>query len=347
MAYKAKIICDSVSPVGKRLTTFEITFPRIVLAEAKTHRVIRGMGGNVEEELWTAGLGLNDDENLSRNSASSRAIPVAKMIQRVMEDPFIPERFPVTQKGMQPAEYYEPGTPEYERCVNKWLEARDDMVAHAGRLLEFRVHKQIANRLLELFSWHTAVVTATEWNNFFGLRCHPDAQAEIRTIANMMYDLYRGDTNWEEHPAVQPPGRTWHCPYIDGDDLKAMMNWYLTQSTHVDFGSMSYEEGTTELMKRISVARCARTSYLNQDGKKDIEEDLSLYSRLQGPPFHASPFEHVATPHFMDFDHIPHSTWSRDVIDDNGNIRSGNFMGWKQLRKFFPDENIKEYRRPE
>ena len=31
MAYQAKIIADSVSPAGCRLTTMEVTFPRIVL----------------------------------------------------------------------------------------------------------------------------------------------------------------------------------------------------------------------------------------------------------------------------------------------------------------------------
>src|SRR5688500_16020340 len=103
--YSAKIICDSISETGKRLTTFEITFPRIVLAEAKTHRVIRGMGGNIEEELWLDGLGINDDENLSRNSASSRAIPFRKQIDRIVENPYIPERFPLDGKGMQPGSY--------------------------------------------------------------------------------------------------------------------------------------------------------------------------------------------------------------------------------------------------
>ena len=52
---KAVIAADSINVKGKRITTFIVTMPRIVLAELNTHRVF------------------------SRNSASSRAIPFTKM----------------------------------------------------------------------------------------------------------------------------------------------------------------------------------------------------------------------------------------------------------------------------
>lgn len=105
MSYSCKILLDSISPTGKRLTTFEATFPRCVLAEAETHRVLRGFGGNVEE-LIIHNLGINVDENLSRNSASSRAIPINKMLQRVQEDPFIPEQWGKPVTGMGAKEYW-------------------------------------------------------------------------------------------------------------------------------------------------------------------------------------------------------------------------------------------------
>src|ERR1044071_105421 len=110
MSYSCKILLDSISETGKRITTFEITFPRIVLAEFNTHRMF------------------------SRNSASSRAIPFQKQIERVQNNPFIPDRFPKNVKGMQPQEYitrdnstytYDRDVSDYELCKNLWLRARD------------------------------------------------------------------------------------------------------------------------------------------------------------------------------------------------------------------------------
>src|SRR3954452_24195130 len=77
MGFEAKVLADSVSPAGQRLTTLEATFPRFVLAEFNTHRVF------------------------SRNSASSRAIPVAKQLRRVLDDPYVPIEFGSNKPGMQ------------------------------------------------------------------------------------------------------------------------------------------------------------------------------------------------------------------------------------------------------
>ena len=338
--YNARILCDSVSPTGKRLTTFEVTFPRIVLAEAKTHRLLRGAGGNVEEILID-GLGINDDENLSRNSASSRAIPLTKQLERVMTHPFVPARFPLNCKGMQPQEYVEADHPMYQTLVAEWLEARDKVLVIARQLSSKRnVHKQIVNRLLEPWMWHTAILTATEWDNFFALRCHPDAQFEVKRIADLMYDLYH---NPPEAPQLVGPG-LWHCPLIDNEDLSLMMNWYLTKSQAYEGLPAGYEPATTELMKRMSAARCARVSMLNHDGKRDVEADLGLFGKLIDPshPLHASPFEHVATPYYsegliQDVD--------RTAYYGKKDLRSGNFVGWKQMRKFLPGENVTNFRK--
>ena len=153
MSYSAKVLADSISPDGVRLTTMEVTFPRIVLAEFNTHRMF------------------------SRNSASSRAIPVEKMIQRVLDDPFSPVWWGKNQSGMQAAE--ELSGEALRLARQHWLDARDFAIS-CVRLFqapEISLHKQIANRLLEPFLWHTVVVTATEWENFFALRCHKDAPA--------------------------------------------------------------------------------------------------------------------------------------------------------------------------
>jgi hypothetical protein len=292
----AKIVADSINE-GDRITTLEVVFPRFVLAEFNTHRM------------------------LSRNSASSRAIPVIKQLRKVLDEPFVPQEFGTNQRGMQAAE---PLTgADHDDAVMYWLTARDNAVMGVIRLLtgigysysadEVRqvldmygedafketpghwpnVHKQIANRLLEPFMWHTAVVTATEWDNFFHLRCHPDAQPEIRRAAEGMrkaIDLSK--------PVEREIG-DWHLPYLDDRERE--------------------ELGTTDKMVRVSAARCARVSYLTQDGKRDFEADFELHDRLVGSG-HMSPTEHPATP--SDLPRQP----------------SGNFRGWDQYRKMLPNE---------
>ncbi|HMI94653.1 MAG TPA: FAD-dependent thymidylate synthase, partial [Polyangiales bacterium] len=138
----------------------QVTFPRIVLAEVNTHRA------------------------LSRNSASSRAIPVERMLRRVEDDPFIPIHWGKNQKGMQADEFLD--ATDQIAAEEEWLRARDAAVESVRELLALGLHKQIANRLLEPWLWHTAIISATDWSNFFALRCHKDAQPEIQQAALMM-----------------------------------------------------------------------------------------------------------------------------------------------------------------
>jgi thymidylate synthase ThyX len=315
--YNAKIICDSISETGKRLTTFEITFPRIVLAEFNTHRM------------------------LSRNSASSRAVPLNKQLKKIEENPFIPEVFPINAKGMQPEKYLKSGDLGYNECKQIWLDARHNAIGSAIKLGQYNdVHKQIANRLLEPFMWHTVIVTATEWDNFFKLRCDENAQYEIRRIADLMYDEYYGLKSYAEQRRRPKELKVneWHLPFISGEDEIQICNYL-----------QSYEksEAFIDLLKKISVARCARVSYLTHDGKRDIEKDLELFERLRTSG-HWSPFEHIATPYFDDAGAMftgsvdePESHIFNKLQDNYRymNIRSGNFIGWKQYRKEFKDEN--------
>ena len=290
MAYSAKIVTDSVSEVGDRLTTMEVTFPRMVLAEFNTHRVF------------------------SRNSASSRAIPVGKQLQRIMDDPFIPVWWGRTQSGMQ-ADHELVGH-DLEQAKAQWLAARDSAVDHVRRLLELGLHKQITNRLLEPFMWHTVIVTATEWGNFFALRANPMAQPEIRVIAEMMRDAYG-----ESEPVLVRDGE-WHLPLIQPEERD---------------GEFEFSEDA----RKISAARCARVSYLTHDGKRDLEADLKLYDRLAGAG-HMSPFEHVATPLSRDPQYIRsrrRNGLRREMVLTRIGSNTGNFRGWKQLRKFLPNED--------
>ena len=148
----ATIIADSKNEFGNRITTMVATFPRYILAELNTHRMF------------------------SRNSASSRAIPFEKMLKSVEENPFIPIAWQKDHKGMQGGEYILPASHENDKpCAedlqSQWLEARDSAVYNAKLLANYGTTKQLCNRLLEPFMWHTVIITATEWENFFALRC--------------------------------------------------------------------------------------------------------------------------------------------------------------------------------
>ncbi len=249
MGYSARIVADSVSRFegftsGDRLTTMVVTFPRMVLAEFNTHRMF------------------------SRNSASSRAIPVERQLARVLEDPFVPVHFGANQAGMQAGAELEGD--QLAAAKAEWLHARDSAVRHVQHLLDYGLHKQVTNRILEPFMWHTVVVTATEWSNFFALRCHPDAQPEIRVVAEMMRGLY--EVNEPEPVEVGQ----WHLPFIQDEERDGAFE-------------------LSEEARKISAARCARVSYLTHEGQRDLEADLRLYDRLVSGG-HLSPLEHVATP---------------------------------------------------
>ena len=241
MAYSARVLLDSVSPIGVRLTTLEVTFPRFVLAEFNTHRV------------------------LSRNSSSSRAVPTAKLIERVEREPAAPLEWGRNKAGMSASDVLTEEEALAAQAI--WLRARDDAVARARELLDLNVHKQELNRILEPFLWHTVIVTATEWQNFFDLRCAPNAQPEIRAAAVRMREAIaqsspRGVANGE-----------WHTPLLQDDERTL----------------------DSDTRRRVSAARCARVSYLTHEGKREIGKDLELYERLKTDR-HLSPFEHVATP---------------------------------------------------
>src|SRR5690606_38587141 len=236
--YQVKILADSDAG-GVRLTTVEATFPRIILAELNTHRM------------------------LSRNSASSRAIPVKKRIKAVLSCPFVPEAFGANKAGMQAGAKLGGWKARFARWT--WVLAAYAACAFAWVFSKLGVHKQWANRLLEPFSWHTAIISATEWQNFFNLRCHPDAQPEIRRIAEMIRDAMAAN---EPVPLAEGD---WHLPLIEACDFEAV--------------EQTLQEGESfyvlwERLVKTSVGRCARVSYLTHDGRRDIQADIALCDRL-------------------------------------------------------------------
>lgn len=301
MGFDAKVLADSVSPAGYRLTTLEATFPRFVLAEFNTHRVF------------------------SRNSASSRAIPVAKQLRRVLDDPYVPIEFGSNKPGMQAG----PALTGQARdaAEAEWLAARDNAVRHVLGLITspenvaahddlhacleaaqgslkqppaewLNVHKKVANRLLEPFMWHTVIVSSTTWDNFFNLRCHPDAQPEIRLIASKMREAVERSVPTRLEP------EEWHLPLVGEAERE--------------------ETSSAEELAKVSIGRCARVSYLTHDGTRDLAADVALYDRLLESG-HMSPMEHVARP--MAPGELAQNEWS------------GNFQGWIAHRKLIPGES--------
>lgn len=289
---EAKIVADSVGPNGVRITTFVLTYPRFIHAEFMTHRVF------------------------SRNASSSRAIPVKKQIQMVIDNPAIPLAFTKNKAGMQGGEAL--ADEAHEKAVRGWLTGRDQAVRCAQYLADLEIHKQYANRVLEPWAHITVVCTGTDYANFFALRCHEMAQPEIHALADLMYEEYSTST-----PKIKEEG-SWHLPFMDNEDDLVETAAYVCES------GTSGREFYDIAIKR-SVAKCARVSYLNHEGKRStIEEDLQLYDRLIGSaPIHASPAEHQA----------------RALAEDKGGFRLGNLRGWLQYRKTLEDENVTSFKK--
>lgn len=308
MSIKVEIIADSVSASGNRLTTMRLRYPRVIHAEFMTHRMF------------------------SRNASSSRAIPVERLIQDVMDDPFIPSYWLANKPGMQGGAEHDAdvnvtfpckpsGGTDYPGWLNlkfdpddhaitlerdaasprgAWLCARDLAVMSAKAFAEAGYHKQIVNRLLEPFAHITVVVTATEWENFFQLRDHDDAEPHIRDLARSIRACFATST-----PQKLGYG-DWHLPFVESSFRPGRYGRYFDGEVELQ----------VEDALKVSVARCARTSYTLHDGKPStIEADIALYEKLVGSrPLHASPAEHQA-----------------ECVNDN--IHSGNFRGnWMQYR---------------
>lgn len=247
--FEAKIIECSTTEAGKKVTTFQLCYPRFIHSEVLTHRVF------------------------SRNAMSSRAIPVAKMLRQVWESPASPIHWGANQPGMQAKAELVGWRLTGVKLL--WSTAAILAASVAWGMDKLGAHKQLANRVLEPFQWMRTIVTATEWDNFYELRNHPDAQPEFQHLAKLMQVAHSSAI-----PRLLKPGE-WHLPYVS--ESERAMNALLD---------------LPDDLRKVSGARCARVSYLTHDGQKpDIAVDLKLFIRLVGSrPIHASPLEHQCTP---------------------------------------------------
>ncbi|MDR5839295.1 FAD-dependent thymidylate synthase [Caballeronia sp. LZ034LL] len=295
MTITVKVIADSISPSGQRLSTMQLRYPRFIHAEFMTHRMF------------------------SRNASSSRAIPVERIIRDIQEDPAVPVHWGANQSGMQAREELDSEAKLLASC--HWFDAMDDTIKQVQELVKLGLHKQVANRLLEPWSHINVVVTATDWANFFALRCHPDAQPEIQQLAQTMQHALLLST-----PRLLVPGE-WHLPYVEVDDYQEAVR-YLQQGRVTR--DMPSQEEVAHVLRKVSTARCARVSYLTHDGRKTtLVEDIELHNKLvEAEPLHASPAEHQATP-----DEKFTNVWANAQLH-------GNFVGWCQHRKMLPNEFV-------
>ncbi|MBY0559990.1 hypothetical protein [Hyphomicrobium sp.] len=272
----------------KVLTTLLLRYPRWIHAEFLTHRAF------------------------SRNAASSRAIPVEKIIADIMADPAVPLYWGKNQKGMQAseecnAEVYVPVLEPRHSVYNvpkmsnseAWLAARDLAVEAAEGFVAAGYHKQIVNRLLEPFAHITTLVSATEWDNFLELRDHAAAEPHFQILAQAIRKCL-------DHDVQELSPGDYHLPFVTAEARLAAG----TSCT-----------GLHDL-KVLSIARCASTSYKTVDGFEMTQEKAQdIYAKLVGSrPVHASPSEHVAFADFWD-----ETSWT-------GRQLHGNFVGFCQSR---------------
>lgn len=305
------------SASDKVLSTLLLRYPRWIHAEQRTHRIVPLC--EEEDIFWSPSTpSLMADPNLSRNAASSRAIPVAKLIADVESDPAVPLFWGKNVAGMQATEEL----PKHliVKAKDRWMRALENALASARELAYLDndelgavvgAHKQIVNRLLEPFSHITVLVSATEWENFLELRDHPDAEPHIGMLAREVRSCL------SDRSAIQAlqPGQ-WHLPFIKPADKLAVNSWVAQHQPQVP-------DPWTEILLRMSVARCASTSYKTVDGfDMTIDKAVSLHDKLVGSrPIHASPAEHTARA-----DNLLAGAWMNDRLH-------GNFVGFAQYRR--------------
>lgn len=270
----ARIVADSINKNGNRITTFELEYHRFIHSELMTHRLF------------------------SRNAMSSRAVPVSKMIEQVRNNPATPIHWGKNQARMQAKTECDSfidmdwALPEFEKlginlgksAEQAWKIAATYAADVAESYSVAGYHKQIVNRLLEPFQMMKTVLTATEFDNFFWLRCDPDAQPEIQELAKCMFEAMK-----QSKTEYLKEGQ-WHTPYVD--------HWEGVEEHSEDFGYMIYEGSKPKIIneeeaKAISASCCAQVSYRMLNNT--YEKAMDIYSKLaSGRKVHASPFENVA-----------------------------------------------------
>lgn len=336
---------------GKEIVTFEYEAPKCILSEINTHRLF------------------------SRNAQSSRAVPIAKVIEGIRTNPVTPVYWGSNQAGMVAGNEIDipvklpsnqdSSFKEYARDGAWFYTARD--VADLMQAWEDAgYHKQIVNRIGEAFTFVRGVITATEFDNFFHLRIHPAADPFIQELARCMWEALQAS-----EAEVLYEGE-WHTPYVwhwrdANNDL-----YYVQELAEDKLSFNRFIDGkpyvflTDERAKQVSAAGTAQVSFRKLDLSDETVD--RVYSRLvdEETP-HASCVEHQATPMkpYQDCfgyneNNDPDSVYPRPVVNDpkhpytwekgithmdrDEKLWSGNFKSWIQNRKLIPNESCNEYK---
>ena len=317
MTVTAKIIADSISPEGQRITTYEIVYPRIVLAELNTHRVF------------------------SRNSASSRAIPVKKMNDLIRADIARPVRFGAANPGMQDNGAHNALINGY--TPEEWWDlAVYSAIQFSTAFDEAGYAKQVCNRLTEAGSHMKTVLTSTDFDNWDWLRDHDAADPTIAAVARAM-----SVAKAESTPIVLQPGQ-WHTPYYGAGYWKD--SGYV-KKTENGLEATDNKRGGHTLVEALAISSSCTAQVSFRTADDTLEKALKVKERLiQDNAVHGSPFEHQGTPVktkcYFSVNHdeddgvnlLDPSTWEKGIThsDRDGVLHSGNFSGWIQHRQLIP-----------
>lgn len=283
----ATIVKHSTSRQNIPIVSVHAVYQRFILPEVNTHRVF------------------------TRNTRSSRAVPISRLISEVRNNPAVPISWGANKPGMQAGEGLDEPSQASARAA--WCDAANRAADAAEYLAKIGLHKQVTNRVLEPFVWAHTLITATDWDNFFAQRLHESAQPEIHSLALCIAKAIQGST-----PTLLEP-RQWHLPYVTQDELE-------------QYGGLTDPKG---VLRKLSAARCARISYAPFDGSASVDAEIERYNKLVGSsPIHASPCEHQASPDEYDGHH---GRWYDARFH-------GNFYGWVQFRKLLLGENQQKRR---
>jgi hypothetical protein len=327
-----ELIQASVGPNGIPIHTFRMTYPRFIHAECKTHRLLK-----IDDENWIVEqeLALMDDVNLSRNAASSRAIPVEKMLEQITNQPAMPVHWGKNQSGMQAREEL---SPEEASAAEVWWRQGAQLMVDHVRNCPVPLHKQVINRPLETWMLMTVVVTATDWNNWRALRAHPDAQPEIYELAKQVVELL------DNTEPFQLRAGDLHVPFVERQrEPEGYLHYFIVEND----GTRVYLNSDQVL--QVSASCSAQTSFRALDFSLDKAQ--RIYKKLvEDRPVHASPFEHQAIALFSDEDikvrtingicgglEFPEGITH---IDRNLELWSGNLRGWVQHRQLINGHHV-------
>lgn len=254
---RVNVVLDST--VEKtRVTTVKVRLPRFLLPELSTHDLI------------------------SKSTESSRAVPVKTKIKQLETQYWIPE-FRSNKRGMQAGDTLDDvmllGAEElYNGAKHSTLDACSVLDEH------FKIHKQYVNRLLEPFSYVNTVLTATEWDNFFALRAHPDADPAFEFLAKAIYLAIKKSVPTDKTTSlVADEFYSCHLPFIDNNDIEVakrlVKDFYPEHHLPVAFPGSEVQWH----LFRWSAVRCARVSYKMFDGTSpNPETEDKTWASLMG-----------------------------------------------------------------